>query len=279
MKIVCDYRENRVIALLNKAKASNNKYNDIECDSQNLTVGDFLIGNVIIERKTLNDLASSILDGRYKEQCHRLQQLQSEQNIKVIYFIEGNINLFIGHHNITKNTLISAIISIVYEHNFNMIMTNHMNETCDYLLKLCLKYYTKYDPSLNQKCNENATVNLDQISNNDSNASISLSDANSQSDSLANIENLVKQQRKKNDQITRENIHVIMLSNIPGISVNVSKQILDHFNGDIVGLFDAIRQDDKCLEGIYISDKNGKTRKLPRNIIQKITELMTSSPV
>ena len=41
-------------------------------EPRNLNIGDFVIGRYIIERKTLSDLASSILDGRYKEQSSRL---------------------------------------------------------------------------------------------------------------------------------------------------------------------------------------------------------------
>ena len=46
----------------------------------------------IIERKTLEDLANSIKDGRFREQKIRLQKCLS-QDINIIYLIEGYIPL------------------------------------------------------------------------------------------------------------------------------------------------------------------------------------------
>lgn len=58
-----------------------------------LNIGDFVwlldgkVLNYIIERKKADDLASSIIDGRYKEQKYRLKM----SNIKnVFYLFEGH---------------------------------------------------------------------------------------------------------------------------------------------------------------------------------------------
>ncbi len=73
MLINIDYREKDLryeFALLEKS-AEFNKYNEeIKITSSNLAIGDIAIENndkevVIIERKTLQDLAASIKDGRY----------------------------------------------------------------------------------------------------------------------------------------------------------------------------------------------------------------------
>ena len=37
---------------------------DIEIKTENLLLGDILINKLLIERKTINDLAASIVDGR-----------------------------------------------------------------------------------------------------------------------------------------------------------------------------------------------------------------------
>ena len=72
MKIICDYREHSIYNCLVKKIESRKNYENIVVEKTNLNIGDFVIGRYIIERKTLSDLASSILDGRYKEQSSRL---------------------------------------------------------------------------------------------------------------------------------------------------------------------------------------------------------------
>lgn len=62
----------------------------IKCESASLNLGDFLwvydnkVLDYIIERKIADDLAASILDGRYKDQKYRLNQ-SSITNIYYIY--------------------------------------------------------------------------------------------------------------------------------------------------------------------------------------------------
>ena len=122
MELICDYRETHVINQIEKIfKITNSKYENLILKKENLDLGDFKFGNILIERKTHQDLASSILDGRYKEQCSRLSSFLCENpNTKIYYFIEGNFDLFINKHNIDKDKLITCIMSLSYEKNFNI---------------------------------------------------------------------------------------------------------------------------------------------------------------
>jgi ERCC4-type nuclease len=61
---------------------------------RNLDVGDFVITRgdavaFVIERKTLSDLASSIVDGRYKSQKERMRALVGGRMARVAYVVEG----------------------------------------------------------------------------------------------------------------------------------------------------------------------------------------------
>ena len=106
-------------------------YENYECKS--IPLGDIIIGdNIIIERKTWADLASSIMDGRYKEQGNRLSQALLE-NYKVYYFIEGNLD-FYKPYGIKKESLISCIYSLTYEKNFNVIITRNLRETSSFII-------------------------------------------------------------------------------------------------------------------------------------------------
>ena len=49
------------------------KGKNIEVIDENLSLGDFIVNDtILVERKSLSDLASSIYDGRYREQSERL---------------------------------------------------------------------------------------------------------------------------------------------------------------------------------------------------------------
>ena len=228
MELICDYREKFIIEKLKSL-------NDNKCciKEKNLNLGDFIIGNMIIERKTHNDLASSIIDGRYKEQSSRLKEyLVNNPDFKVIYFIEGNFDLFVNNHNISKDTLISCIFSLFYEKGFQVILTKHLNETSDFLIKFCKKYY----------------------SNNNNNKQLNL------------------QTKKKNQQINKDNIGIIMLTNIPNISYNIASQLLENYNNDIYLFINKIKEDETFLDKIKLKVKDNKTKKLPSNIKKILIE-------
>ena len=80
MIIKVDYREKKLLKLLESFKIMY-EYKHIKLEVVNLELGDFIIcddlgrENVIFERKSLSDLASSIKDGRYAEQSFSIKQL------------------------------------------------------------------------------------------------------------------------------------------------------------------------------------------------------------
>ena len=60
-----------------------------------LPVGDYQVSHgdsvVLIERKTLDDWRSSIIDGRLESQRARAEQLFKEAGVKLVYILEGNM--------------------------------------------------------------------------------------------------------------------------------------------------------------------------------------------
>ena len=73
MELICDYREKHALKRFSQVcEEEKDKFKEVTIKTENLSLGDFQIGNMLFERKTHQDLASSILDGRYKEQCNRL---------------------------------------------------------------------------------------------------------------------------------------------------------------------------------------------------------------
>ena len=95
IELIIDSREHCILDLLNKN--DNNKEPYLVIRKELLNVGDFIVqeetGNqLIIERKTWQDLQSSIKDNRYREQRSRMKSLKSTSSttsVKAIYLIEG----------------------------------------------------------------------------------------------------------------------------------------------------------------------------------------------
>ena len=94
MHLLIDNREpKKNIDYLNYLNSNNNYIIKIET----LEIGDYIIYDeinekniIIIERKSLADLESSIKDGRYDNQSYRLNQIDIH-NHNIYYLIEGSI--------------------------------------------------------------------------------------------------------------------------------------------------------------------------------------------
>ena len=246
MLIKVDNREHTLIKLL---KALKNDYGfDMDIVVEKLDLGDIAIYNeeeelLLLERKSLNDLASSIKDGRYAEQSYRLNGT-SLHNHNIIYLIEGNISSFSSKWSkIKPGTLYSTMFSLQYFKGFSVVRTFDVTETAEYILRVADKLARKkekfgyYHQSFQPK-----KVNYTQV---------------------------VHKEKKKN--ITPENIGNIILSQIPGVSSITSAVIMKQF-GSLFQLLKAIEQDPTCLDKLTYKTKTGQERRISRtstaNIIQ-----------
>jgi len=146
MKLKIDNREHELIQKMNHYIKNVPHFNNITFEIETLDLGDIVyLGRdeegleekekeiLIIERKSVNDLLSSIKDGRYNEQSYRLNGL-SLHNHNIMYLIEGDI---VTHFNLS---VYSAMISLNYHKGFSVIRTFNVDETaifvCNTLLKL-----------------------------------------------------------------------------------------------------------------------------------------------
>ena len=109
--IKIDNREKKILDILDN---SDNKLSYVK---ENLDLGDIQFISqetndilILIERKTLSDLSSSIKDGRYKEQKNRILNTVLA-NVRKIYIFEGNnTNDFELSQKIYESTVINSII-------------------------------------------------------------------------------------------------------------------------------------------------------------------------
>jgi ERCC4-type nuclease len=148
MRITVDTREHALWKALNDLNEKQ-EYN-IELTRSHLELADFEIyGNNgllhLVERKTSEDLLQSIHDGRYKEQCFRLNQHKTE-NKDIYYVIESK--------NIQKDQRIVSCVYSLNQRGFSTFRTTDINDTAYFLLCLTKKAEKMRIRTDNNTCTE-----------------------------------------------------------------------------------------------------------------------------
>ena len=121
-------------------------FKSIKVISETLPIGDIIINDdnedkIIIERKSVNDLLSSIKDGRYEEQSYRLNGL-NHHNHNIVYLIEGDVNKvnrFKPDNQLEKLTLYSAMFSLNYYKGFSVFRSFSLDETANIICNMAYK--------------------------------------------------------------------------------------------------------------------------------------------
>jgi ERCC4-type nuclease len=104
-----------------------------------LQVGDFLINNTIIERKTLSDFISSMLSKRLIQQLSNMQQYN-----KRLLIIEGELNKnTFENSKLNPNSIKGMILSTCLDMNIPIIRTKNSEETSIYLFLLAKRQLKK----------------------------------------------------------------------------------------------------------------------------------------
>lgn len=167
----------------------------IEIAKNNIDIGDINIKycniEYIFERKTINDLISSIHDGRYREQKARMMSNYDNKNIT--YIIEGDDVLSTKTYNKSK-VLQSTYLNILFRDNIRLIFTKNVNETATLLLSLSIKIIENPEKFNNTSNDSTYTDHL-------------------------------KLKKKKIDNIDEKTCYIMQLSQIPHISNIIAKNI------------------------------------------------------
>jgi crossover junction endonuclease MUS81 len=244
---------------------------------------------MIVERKSLTDLLSSVKDGRYDEQCHRLKNASGFPPHNIVYIIEGMFSTLRTF--MEKRVIISCMASLNYFKGFSVIRTSNVQETAEVLIYMAdkidrnfmkgmLPSYLKY-PSMHTPA---AIVNPEnRIKHADTNKEdevqlqdkdeISKEEADIKTEPVKSYSEFVKTVKKEN--ITQENIGEIMLCQIPGISTTYASAILKSFNG-FSNMMQAIKDGSAKFDTINYESK-GKMRKIPKNCGQIITQFLQNA--
>jgi len=334
----------------NKRQEEKDNQNVVQIITENLPIGDIIVvdnlGNelLVIERKTIKDLAASIRDGRYNEQSYRLNGLPIH-NHNIVYLIEGEMNTnlklpFKANKNmVDKNTIYSALFSIMYYKGFSVIRSDNIVESaiilCNMVRKImnttdktvyytntntinvCKAHSTKSNGSTHIENVERCKKNKEQEVTNGPTKKEGIegnlgspekegiegnlgspkkditngptkkeglegnlgspndkeegSEGNLGSPDIKSYSSVVKKVKKEN--ITRDNINVIMLCQIPNVSWQVAEAVLKE-HGTVVGLIEQLRKDGCILNNIKTQINGGKERKISKTAIKYIMEYL-----
>ena len=189
--------DSRETKLINNIKDRDlDKYaNLINVETKQLEIADILVENnektLLIERKTVSDLLSSIKDGRYKEQKTRL--LASGHD--VTYIIEGD-DILSNFNQRNQDILSSIYMFSMYRDKIHLVFTKNTTDTATFILTLCTKMIDKAEKFVT---NDNPTQYVDCI------------------------------KMKKISNITPDVCYIMQLSQIPTISSTIAKNIHKHY--------------------------------------------------
>ena len=245
MKIIIDHRERRLIKILQALNCDNN-YN-LEIEVKNLPLGDivFMEGEkelLIIERKTIVDLAASITDGRYNEQSFRLTHT-STCNHNIIYLIEGTMGS-LTRSRISPETLHVTMFSLQYFKGFTIARTLSIIGSAEWICR-----------AANKIKREKTKVSYDDVDN---------------KHEPKEYTSVVKKVKKEN--IRPDNIGSIILSQLPSISSTTACAIMSKYKS-LYELLCSLKENPNCLDKITYQTKN-KTRHISKTSIKNIKKYL-----
>lgn len=237
-----DFREKDLVEIFDKE-------NDIKYQKESLELGDitFEYNNkiiIIIERKKLQDLSDSLYDGRYKEQKKRIMDSLNKK-IRKVYLIEGDKKL-LWKTKMNNKTFDGIKINTIIRDNLHYIHVNNSNETIVFIKNI----YTRLSKYVKQIYNE-----IYGKTNEESCYS-----------SVCNIN------KKKN--LTPEIYKIIQLQQIPNVSNNIAKLILENV-GSLRDIIIKYQSDEEILDlkNIISELKHGENkRRIGKKLANKIIE-------
>jgi ERCC4-type nuclease len=259
--ITLDYRERDLHAKMLELLAQNQTIvNKIQLSSPvNLDVGDIIIamadyGSYLIERKRIDDMSSSIKDGRYAEQKARCQSYIVQQQAtagsgpcNLIYLLEGTMDIC---RSSADYTLVQGSwISLALRDKVPVIRVLTMEEGCKWLIRLCervlakpTEFFPVAKPVTFNPAGQIKTIILGQSSQISSCDQVdSTSTDNTIKQVGAQAEYLTTVKTKKKDNITPATCAILMLAVIPGMTTGTAQVILEQLGaGTLPGLISSL---------------------------------------
>jgi ERCC4-type nuclease len=247
-------------------------YKDVQMVVENLPLGDAIlckneVEKVIIERKSLRDLAASIKDGRYEEQSYRLNGLPIH-NHNIVYLVEGDVNKFnVFKDRMEKLTLYSAMVSLNFYKGFSVNRSFNVEESALIICNMAHKIGKCEADGKSMFYHPLENVEAKQEPKDESKGEVNDLDK-VDSDNYCSVAKKVKK-----DNVTPQNIGEIMLSQIPGVSSTTAIAIMNKF-GTLQNLVMKINENVNCLKDLSYTNSKGQTRKISKPALNNIVNYL-----
>jgi ERCC4-type nuclease len=196
---------------------------------KNLDIGDIWIGidadnkmqedGLIIERKSIQDLEASILDGRYREQRGRILSYCQENKTRPIYILEGSLSSATGR--LEKSAIIKFINRLILHYQIAVIQTSNVQETSEVIRAL----YQQWNEPDSQKSIKRKT-------------------------DLVKVTDGIHIQKKANASDHRQ-FAISCLAQCPGVSVKIAEALIDTFK-TLKGVIEAAPKD---IENVKVGSR------------------------
>jgi Fanconi anemia group M protein len=127
----------------------------IQVDFRNLPVADFLIRDIAIERKTISDFISSMINKRLSRQLEEMKQYPKQ--LLIIEGIEEKSLYEDNKEGVNANAVRGFLLNILLEYQVPIIFTKNYEDTAKFLLVLAKKELKEHESirakkkSLNKK--------------------------------------------------------------------------------------------------------------------------------
>ncbi len=298
MKLIVDNRERKVNALLEQLMDEKG----LSLENKKvvpLTLGDFEIQNnegktlILFERKSLSDLLSSVMDGRYKEQSFRLTA-SPIHNHRVYYIIEGSLARYTERKNhplYKKTTIYSLLYTLSYVKGFSVFCMENIQETANFIHQLF------YKMTKEEEKNDIAPYYYESVLNKTPLDNTSPQETSTSTTSSINYVETMKASKKSN--LNESNIGMLMLCQVPSVSKQsaeiVMKAALDivksdykkdnnddediktDYNKMTLGvLVKALERKPNFMSELTYELASGKTRHLTKPCIENIKKFILS---
>lgn len=245
MDVVIDHREQKLKEhFLTNPQSFPISYENLPIGDIKITMDGELV--LLVERKTIPDLAASIRDGRYKRQ--KLDLLASTPRKQLVYLVEGRLDFEENDTQVcgvSKKGLISAFINTMLRDDIKVVNTNDMNDTINFIADVCTR--------IAETPSKYTSRGGEQLET-----------------------ELAPKARSSAAGMTTEKFFINMLCQVPGVSLKTAKALASSF-GTLSGFFQQMHGKDdteklKILKAIKTDNGKGSQRAISQTVLNNIIQ-------
>lgn len=214
MSILLDTREHELIARLPQIPTKTLPVGDIWIG---VSGEEILPGGIVLERKTVADMESSMSDGRYREQRTRLQTFAQEKGCHIAYMFEGDFSRAARFH---ITVLWKWLVRLPFVHKIQYFQTKSLEESTIFLQTLAAKWQDDQQEFREGK--------------------------------VTNYTTTIKSHNKGEQRDDPHNFAVAVLTCCKGVSAQTAEAILTACKGNLTGVWEATEAQ---LAALPISEK------------------------